>query len=566
MNKTLSIGLAGFSFIIEEHAYIKLSDYLAALRNSLDANEADEVMHDIEIRMVEIFNDTLGKREVINDVDVERVISQIGKPEEIEEQEEAYYSENKSKSNAKSSANFSGNKQLFRDPEKQKIAGVCAGLAHYVGMDISAMRAIWLGIAILGVFSAAISTMLIILIYVILWAVLPKATTATDFLKMKGKPMNFDNLKNESTKIVQFANESSQRVGEIYNENKPYINNAGNGLWNIIKYFVGGILALMAVSSIIGVFVLFGMFGVDSNFPGANEMKFYFDDDGLYNVLSAIIIIGSLIPAILFSLLSIKIFSPKTKLRNIGWVIGALFITLMALGTFFGLSMAKKEAFLKGNKEDAQNVEINTNSDSLYVDMKQVTIPQNFIGYDDDIYSDKKMVFEEDYPSVDVTRKSDITTPYLIIKKEGKGYNVPINLTVPVEIQGNKILLPNFMKYPYSERFRNYNVNYELVVPKNTRVFAVRDNVINLDDDVDNDGEKDDNSNGVVISKNQIKINGSTIQYNENDKDSVIINGKKVPKSDAEAIMDSMKTDLKNLKNIDISINKDKKEVSIKTK
>ena len=566
MNKTLSIGLAGFSFIIEEHAYIKLSDYLAALRNSLDANEADEVMHDIEIRMVEIFNDTLGKREVINDVDVERVISQIGKPEEIEEQEEAYYSENKSKSNAKSSANFSGNKQLFRDPEKQKIAGVCAGLAHYVGMDISAMRAIWLGIAILGVFSAAISTMLIILIYVILWAVLPKAATATDFLKMKGKPMNFDNLKNESTKIVQFANESSQRVGEIYNENKPYINNAGNGLWNIIKYFVGGILALMAVSSIIGVFVLFGMFGVDSNFPGANEMKFYFDDDGLYNVLSAIIIIGSLIPAILFSLLSIKIFSPKTKLRNVGWVIGALFITLMALGTFFGLSMAKKEAFLKGNKEDAQNVEINTTSDSLYVDMKQVTIPQNFVGYDDDIYSDKKMVFEEDYPSVDVTRKSDITTPYLIIKKEGKGYNVPINLTVPVEIQGNKILLPNFMKYPYSERFRNYNVNYELVVPKNTRVFAVRDNVINLDDDVDNDGEKDNNSNGVVISKNKIKINGSTIQYNENDKDSVIINGKKVPKSDAEAIMDSMKTDLKNLKNIDISINKDKKEVSIKTK
>ncbi len=568
MNKTLSIGLAGFSFIIEEHAYIKLSDYLAALRNSLDANEADEVMHDIEIRMVEIFNDTLGKREVINDTDVERVISQIGKPEEIEEQEEAYYSENKSRSNAKSSPNFSGNKQLFRDPEKQKIAGVCAGLAHYVGLDISAMRAIWLGIAVLGVFTAAISTSLIILIYVILWAVLPQATTATDFLKMKGKPMNFDNLKNESTKIVQFANESTQRVGEIYNENKPYINNAGSGLWNIIKYFIGGILALLAVSSIIGVFVLFGMFGVDSNFPGANEMKFYFDDDGLYNVLSAIIIIGSLIPAILFSLLSIKIFSPKTKLRNIGWVIGALFITLMALGTFFGLSMAKKEAFLKGNKEDSQNVEINTTSDSLYVDMKQVIIPQNFVGYDDDIYSDKKMVFEEDYPSVDVTRKSDVTTPYLIIKKEGKGYNVPINLTVPVEIQGNKILLPNFVKYPYAERFRDYNVNYELVVPQNMRVFSARENVLNLDDDIDNDGDtdNDDHSSNVVIGKNQIKINGSTIQYNENDKDSVIINGKKVPKSEAEGIMDSMKSDLKNMKNIDISINSGKKEVSIKTK
>ncbi|MFC3161123.1 hypothetical protein ACFOEQ_24205 [Chryseobacterium arachidis] len=95
MNKTLSIGLAGFSFTIEEHAYIKLSDYLNALRSSLDASEADEVMHDIEIRMVEIFKDSMAKREVINDSDVERVIAQIGSPETIEEQEEAYYSEKK---------------------------------------------------------------------------------------------------------------------------------------------------------------------------------------------------------------------------------------------------------------------------------------------------------------------------------------------------------------------------------------------------------------------------------------------------------------------------------------
>jgi hypothetical protein len=97
MNKTLSIGLAGFSFTIEEHAYIKLSDYLNALRSSLDASEADEVMHDIEIRMVEIFRDSLGKREVVNDSDVERVIAQIGTPEKIEEQEEAYYSEKNTK-------------------------------------------------------------------------------------------------------------------------------------------------------------------------------------------------------------------------------------------------------------------------------------------------------------------------------------------------------------------------------------------------------------------------------------------------------------------------------------
>ena len=568
MNKTLSIGLAGFSFTIEEHAYIKLSDYLAALRSSLDANEADEVMHDIEIRMVEIFKDTLGKREVINDTDVEKVISQIGKPEQIEEQEEAYFSEKSSRRQQKTTGTFTGQKQLFRDPEKQKIAGVCAGLAHYVGMDVSAMRAIWLGIAILGIFTAAISTSLIILIYVILWIVLPKAETATDFLKMKGKPMNFDNLKNESNKLVQFANESTQRVGEIYNENKPYINNAGSGIWNVIRYILGGIFAMMALGCIIGAFFIFGLFGGNTEFSPMREFNFMFENDGMSNVLYAMMLIGTLIPAILFSLLSIKLISPKTQLRNVGYVLGALLLILIGFATYFGVNMAKKDMIYKGHKEDTENVAINTTSDSLYVDVKQITIPQNFTAYDDDIFSDKKMVYEEDYPYVDVNRSATATAPYLIVKKEGKGYNIPVQLNVPVEIQGNKILLPNFVKYPYQDRFRNYNVTYELVVPMSTRVFKLKENALNLDGDLDGDGvqDDDDDAHGVVIEKNKIKINGSTIQYSSSDKDSVIINGTKMPKAEADKIIDSMKTNMGKMENVDISIKDGKKEISIKTK
>lgn len=573
MNKTLSIGLAGFSFTIEEHAYIKLSDYLNALRSSLDASEADEVMHDIEIRMVEIFRDSLGKREVVNDSDVERVIAQIGTPEKIEEQEEAYYSEKNTKSNTHSQGTaYSDKKQLFRDPERQKIAGVCAGLAHYVGMDITAMRAIWLGVFVLGIFTAAISSSLIALLYIILWIVLPKAETAADYLKMKGKPMNFDNLKDESNKLVQFANESTQRVGEIYNENKPYINNASSGIWNIIKYVVGGLFALMALGSIVGTFFIVGLFGMDNDFPGANQIRFYFDDNGMDKVLTAMMIIGSLIPVILFSLLSIKIFSPKTKLRNIGWVLGALLLALIALGSFFGLNMAKKEMFLKGHKEDTEEIAINTTSDSLYIDVKQIAIPQNFIGYEDDLYSDKQSVFERDYIYMEVTRKANIKTPYLVIKKDAKGYNMPLQINVPVEISGNKIILPNYVKYPYAHRFRDYSVNYELVVPQNTVVVPMKKDAISFDGDLNGDGlddddqEKDDQGN-IIIEKNKISINGSTIEYNNDDKDSIIINGKKVPSSQADQVIDSMKSDIKKLKkDVDIKIKEGKNEISIKTK
>lgn len=572
MNKTLSIGLAGFSFTIEEHAYIKLSDYLNALRSSLEASEADEVMHDIEIRMVEIFRDTLGKREVINDADVEKVIAQIGSPEKIEEQEEAYYSEKNTRTQA-TGTSYSDKKQLFRDPEAQKIAGVCAGLAAYFGMEISWMRLIWVG-AFLFLWVAPGSSFLVVILYFILWAVLPKAETASDFLKMKGKPLNFDNLKEESSKIVQFANETTTRAGEIFIENKPYVKNAGSGAWNILKYIIGIFFAFMAVSSIIGVFVVFGLFGIDSNFPGANEMKFLFDEDGLYNVLAAIIIIGSLIPAILFSLLSIKIFSPKTKLRNIGWVLGALFLAIIGLGTFFGVSMAKREMLFKGHKEDTEEIAINTTSDTIYVDMKSITIPQHFTAYDDDLFSDKISVYEKDWIHVDVTRKTDIKTPYLIIKKEAKGYNFPLNVSVPVEIVGNKVILPNYIKFPYDHRFRDYSIDYELVIPQNTIVIPVKKDQINFDGDTDGNGindndESDDNENGnISIEKNKISINGSTIEYSSNDKDSVIINGVKVSERDAKKKIDSIKNIIKlkenEIKNIEIKDGDSK--ISIKTK
>lgn len=573
MNKTLSIGLAGFSFTIEEHAYIKLSDYLNALRSSLDASEADEVMHDIEIRMVEIFRDSLGKREVINDTDVERVIAQIGSPEKIEEQEEAYYSEKNTKKEHASGTNYTDKKQLFRDPERQKIAGVCAGLAHYVGMDITAMRAIWLGIFVLGIFTAAISSSLIGLLYIILWVVLPKAETAADFLKMKGKPMNFDNLKSESNKLVQFANESTQRVGEIYIENKPYINNAGSGLWNVIRYVLGGIFALMSFGCLIGVFVVFGFMGNDS-FPPINEMDFYFDGDGMKYIIMVMIVLGSLIPALLFGLLSMKLISPKTKLKNTGWVIGALILALIAVSTYFGISMAKKDMFFKGHKEDTEEVAIPTTSDSIYVDIKQITIPQNFRGYEDDIYSDKISVYEKDWVHVDVTRKADIKTPYLIIKKEAKGYNIPLNASVPVEIVGNKVILPNYIKYPYDHRFRDYSIDYELVIPQNAVVIPLKKDGINFDGDTDgngiNDNEEDnddsDDNNNVSIEKNKISINGSTIEYSDSDKDSVIINGKKYQKDEAKKIMDTMKMNIDKMKDVDIKIKDGKKEFSIKTK
>ena len=397
MNKTLSIGLAGFSFTIEEHAYIKLSDYLSALRNSLDANEADEVMHDIEIRIVEILREQMAKREVVNDEDVEKVIAQIGKPEVIEEQEQAYFSEKTEKPRA-----FSGQKQLFRDPEGKILGGVSGGLGHYFGIDKVWVRLIF----IILIFAKGFG----LLLYPILWLVIPVANSASDFLKMKGKPANFDNLKNESNKIVQFANESTQRVGQLYQENKHYVADAGNGFATFLRVVFGGIFALMAFGFIIGTFALFGLFG-NPSFPGTSMFNFLFDEGGMNTVLIVISILTILIPAIIFTLISIKLFSPKTKLRNFGYVIGVLTLLWIGFATFFGVSFAKNKMIYQGHKEETEEIAINTTSDSIILDQKQVVIPANFTPYNDDIFSDKKTVYDEDYPDVEIIRKDDVKTP-----------------------------------------------------------------------------------------------------------------------------------------------------------
>ena len=452
MNKTVSISLAGFSFIIEEQAYEKLNAYLQALRNSLEKDEADEVMYDIEIRIAEIFRENLDKREVVNSDDVEKVIAQIGTPEAIEGQSEENAEQEIPQEKTK--------KELFRDMKRGKIAGVCAGLAQYFGMDISLMRIIWILVFIFSVGFVSVVA------YVILWIVLPEAETASDFLKMQGRPINFDSLK-----------EAGQRVSSFYNENKSEIAKTGAGIWKVIRIILGGIMALITINVLVSlvsfILVFFGAwdFQLFGKYQDLEEFNFFFNtDENTRYAFMAIVIIGILIPAIVFMALSIKLFSPKTKIRYAGFLVGTLFALLMIFGVYFGLSVQKKELIYSGNNVQEERVSINTQSNVLTLDLKRVEIPQNFRAYGDDIFSDKKKIYKEDEPDVYITRRNDVKQPYIMIRKKADGYNIPIGLSVPVEVSGNVVLLPNYISYSYDQRFRDYDVSYELVIPETMEI------------------------------------------------------------------------------------------------
>ena len=59
-------------------------------------------------------------------------------------------------------------KQLIRSGHDKKIAGVCAGVAHYLDMDPTIVRVIW-GVLAFGYGAGVVA-------YIILWIIAPVST------------------------------------------------------------------------------------------------------------------------------------------------------------------------------------------------------------------------------------------------------------------------------------------------------------------------------------------------------------------------------------------------------
>ncbi|MEY3600023.1 MAG: hypothetical protein RLZZ463_800 [Bacteroidota bacterium] len=140
MNKTININLGGLVFYIDEDAYQQLKNYLGAIERSLSSSEGkEEIIADIESRIAELFNEKLkDNKQVINQQDVHSVIQVMGEPEDYRVDEEVFGGDEKqSKSNASS-------RKLYRDTDNKMLAGVSAGLGHYLGINNNWIRLLFL--------------------------------------------------------------------------------------------------------------------------------------------------------------------------------------------------------------------------------------------------------------------------------------------------------------------------------------------------------------------------------------------------------------------------------------
>ncbi len=207
MKQTKTVNLAGINFYLDEDAYFRLDQYLNQLKVYFKGETAAaEIISDIENRMAELFQQRIkNPQTVITLIQVEEIITILGKPGDFDK--ETTSEENKN--------SYFTKKKLYRDMDNSILGGICSGLGAYFNIDPTWVRIIFL-IAILSGVS--------LLVYVIMWIIIPPARTTAEHLEMQGNPVNINNIakaiRDEMDNLKTKFNDLSEQAKNAFKRNK----------------------------------------------------------------------------------------------------------------------------------------------------------------------------------------------------------------------------------------------------------------------------------------------------------------------------------------------------------
>jgi len=176
MKVTVSINLGGYAFNIDEDAYEALQEYIRSLEREFEGEEsAREIISDIESRLAELFRQKLNNyKQVITIDDVRAAEEVLGTPEAISGNEEAEKIPHASR-------------RIYRDPDNRLLGGVSAGLAAWFNINMWLVRFLFILFACGGGFG--------VLLYIVLWILLPEAKTTSQKIEMRGEPVTIESIK-----------------------------------------------------------------------------------------------------------------------------------------------------------------------------------------------------------------------------------------------------------------------------------------------------------------------------------------------------------------------------------
>ena len=205
MKKVINASVGGRSFALDEDAYNRLSVYFDHFKARLNRDSQaarDEVMSDLESRIAELFDEGIGgaSYRVVDFALVSKVVGQLGMPDGSAEPFGTSTGTSSSAGSGPSTGSGTGTgpdfsysgdkgeakKRLFRDPDNKAIGGVCAGVASFLNIDITIVRIILLLALLLWGTG--------LLVYLVLWIVVPLAKTPADKCEMRGLEPTAENM------------------------------------------------------------------------------------------------------------------------------------------------------------------------------------------------------------------------------------------------------------------------------------------------------------------------------------------------------------------------------------
>jgi phage shock protein PspC (stress-responsive transcriptional regulator) len=498
MKKTVNINLQGMIFNIDEDAYILLSTYLEKLSKHFGNNsEGDEIVKDIEARIAELFSEKLSEhRQVISIEDVKEIISILGDADDIIEGDINYESDNPQDKQEYSEKR----KKLFRDSDKRIAGGVCAGLSAYTGINLFAMRGIFV---ILFFMSAGI----IMLLYLLLWIIIPKARTRAEKLEMKGEKVNISNIEKNIREEYEEIKSNMQDIGKTgFGEGVERFGKSFASIINIIftvfkKVFGVGIVILgliSLVSFVLGVFafnsqtLVYDWAGI-TIIPISGILKLIAEPQTMYIFLIALAL-ALCIPFFVMVYAGICILLDKTSNRilNLSLFISWLIGVLLCVGMGFIISTE-----FMSHRSVSKNYEIiceTASCDTIYIyanDNKNNSEDVEGLVFESlRLYRKDGNINAEGRIEIELRQTSDSVFTIKEVKSS-RGNNNSLASENAKQIkydliqENSKIFLNKYYKLPEDFMIRGQEVEIVIYIPTNKFIF-IDESVKDLIDDTDN--------------------------------------------------------------------------------
>jgi len=557
MNKTVNINIGGLFFHIDEDAYQKLSRYFDAIKRSLsNSSGKEEIMKDIEMRVAELFTERQqSDKHVINNKDVDEVVTVMGQPED-------YRIDDENASQTTSNFSSTGRRKLYRDKDRGIIGGVCTGLGHYFGID-----SVWIKVFFLILFFGFGTGFIA---YLVLWIIIPKAVTTSEKLEMTGEPVTISNIEKKVREEFENVSDKIKNVDydALGNRVKSGAENVGNRLGDIFTSIfgafakvLGAIIVIFSSLSLLGVCIGSIVLMFSSSLPKNTIINHISTPIGLETPLWAqgiLLLLAVGIPLFFLLILGLKLL--VTNLKSIGniakYSLLALWIIAVGILVSLGINEATQIAYDgKDVKKETINLAVN---DTLFIKMKNNDFysKDNYRRRDFNLTQDEnnKEVIYSNNISFEIM-KTDEATPYIQIEKLAVGKSAAEakqraeKIKYSYKIEGNQLILDNYLLTEVANKFRNQSVELYLYLPKGT--------LIKVDETVQNFDESDDDffnlhySSGDYIYKvGNDKVKCLNCPADENDHNNIDIDTE-----DINEIEDDNINDIDSVKTVSVKVN-----------